>query len=412
MTTSSPTRPLPGVLLMLILGSIQAVMPISIDLYLPSLPTIARQFAVPAGTVQFTLAIFLIGVAIGQIIYGPITDKYGRKRPLAFGFVLYIVGAVLCATAPSIEFLLAGRFVQALGASAGTVISSAIARDLWSGKMLAERLSLLMLVLGAAPILAPSLGGLILSWGDWHVVFWVLVGYGMLMLVALTFLPETSTASERNSVQLRAAASTYLTILTNTPFVLFVLAAACTSAMLMSYITSSSFLYIDMLGVSPRQFGIFFGTNALGLIGAAQLNRWALRHWELGTIAQRAFAATLVIVSLMAFLTATQLISAVSMTALFFALCMSMGFVMPNIAALAFGHVKERMGSASALQGTIQSTVGGVAGALIGILSNGTLWPIIGVIGSFAVIGVCVLWVTRRRFPPHTASSATARSTT
>lgn len=405
MTTTSNARPLHGALLMLILGSIQAVMPISIDLYLPAMPTIAQQFGVPAGTVQFTLAIFLIGVAIGQIIYGPITDKFGRKRPLAFGFVLYIIGAFLCATAPSIELLIIGRFVQALGASAGTVISSAIARDLWSGKTLAERLSLLMLVLGAAPILAPSLGGLILSWGEWHLVFWVLVIYGCAMLAALTLLPETSSANERDSVRLLDAASTYLAILRNTPFVLFVLAAACTSAMLMSYITSSSFLYIEMLGVSPRQFGIFFGTNALGLIGAAQLNRFALRRWELGTIAQRAFGATLIIVSAMAVLTYFDLIQPLSLTALFFAMCMSMGFVMPNIAALAFGHIKERMGSASALQGTIQSMVGGVAGTLIGILSNGTLWPIIGVIGCFSAIGVFLLWTTRKRVANATMSA-------
>ena len=156
-TPTTAPQPTHGLLLMLILGSIQAIMPISIDLYLPSLPTIANEFNVSAGAVQFTLAIFLIGVGLGQVVYGPITDKYGRKGPLVVGFVIYILGALACALAPSITVLIAGRFLQALGASAGSVISGAIARDLWRGKVLADRLSVLMLVLGAAPILAPSL---------------------------------------------------------------------------------------------------------------------------------------------------------------------------------------------------------------------------------------------------------------
>ena len=162
MTTATPAPAaapaIHNTVLMLILGSIQAIMPISIDLYLPSLPTIAHNYNVLPGAVQFTLAIFMIGVAVGQVFYGPITDKYGRKPPLYVGFGMYIIGALICATAPSITVLIGGRFLHALGASAGTVISGAIARDLWRGKELASRLSLLMLVLGVAPILAPSLG--------------------------------------------------------------------------------------------------------------------------------------------------------------------------------------------------------------------------------------------------------------
>jgi len=228
---------------------------------------------------------------------------------------------------------------------------------LWRGKELASRLSLLMLVLGVAPILAPSLGGVILTFWDWHGVFWVLVGYGVIMLSCLRLLPETSAATERATVQLRDAPRAYLAILHNTPFMLYVVVAASASAMLMSYITSSSFLYIEMLAVTPRQFGVFFGINALGLISASQLNR----------------------------------------SVLFFLLCMSVGFIMPNIAALAFGHIHGRMGSASALQGTIQSIVGGLAGTLIGVFSNGTMWPIVGVIGSAAVCGALVLVVTQQR---------------
>ena len=401
MTTATPvptTSPaIHNTVLMLILGSIQAIMPISIDLYLPSLPTIAHEYNVLPGAVQFTLAIFLIGVAVGQLFYGPITDKYGRKPPLYVGFGMYIAGAVLCATAPSINVLIGGRFLQALGASAGTVISGAIARDLWRGKELASRLSLLMLVLGVAPILAPSLGSVILTFWDWHGVFWVLVGYGVVMLSCLRLLPETSAATERATVKLRDAPRAYLAILHNTPFMLYVVVAASASAMLMSYITSSSFLYIEMLAVTPRQFGVFFGINALGLISASQLNRVALRYFRLDQIAQRAFVSTVSVAMLMVIVVASGWVNLVTVSVLFFLLCMSVGFIMPNIAALAFGHIHGRMGSASALQGTIQSIVGGLAGTLIGVFSNGTMWPIVGVIGSAAVCGALVLVVTQQR---------------
>lgn len=398
-------RALHPVLLMIILGSIQAIMPISIDLYLPSLPTIAREFAVPNGSVQFTLAVFLLGVGIGQVVYGPITDKYGRKRPLLFGFAVYIVGAFVCAQSTSIEMLIGGRFLQALGASAGSVISSAIARDLWSGKTLADRLSVLMLVLGAAPILAPSLGGVLLAIWDWHGVFWVLVGYGLLMAGAVTLLPETSSAQERATVELQQAVHTYASILRNTPFLLYVVTASCSSGMLMSYITSSSFLYIDMLGATPREFGIFFGINAMGLIGAAQLNRFALRRWSLTTIAQGALRSVLCVVVLMAVIAWSVPLSAPLLSALFFLLTTSLGFLMPNIAALAFGHIRERMGSASALQGTIQSLTGGIAGVSIGILSNGSVWPVIMVIGGWSILAN-VLWQRARTMPPRSVTPA------
>ncbi len=399
--TTPTTAPQPphGLLLMLILGSIQAIMPISIDLYLPSLPTIANEFNVTAGAVQFTLAIFLIGVGLGQVVYGPLTDKYGRKGPLTVGFVIYILGALACALAPSITVLIAGRFLQALGASAGSVISGAIARDLWRGKTLADRLSLLMLVLGVAPILAPSLGGVILSFWNWHGVFWVLVGYGIIMLFALTHLPETSSAVERDSIQLRDTARNYGAILGNIPFLCYVCIGACISAILMSYITSSSFLYIDMLGNSPRQFGMLFGINAIGLIGSSQLNRRVLRTQRLETVAQRALFAALVIALVMIGFALSGAVTTVVLSCLLFSLCVSLGFIMPNIAALAFGHVHARMGSASAIQGTLQSIVGGIAGTLVGVLSNGTVIPVALVIGCAALIGSILLIITTRRYP-------------
>lgn len=396
--SSHSPRVLPLAVLTIILGSIQAIMPMSIDLYLPALPTIARDFAVEPGAVQFSLAIFMIGVALGQVFYGPITDKYGRKLPLFVGFGLYIVGATLCALAPSIEFLIGGRFVQALGASAGAVISSAIARDLWSGKMLADRLSLLVLVLGVAPILAPSLGGLILLQFNWHWLFWFLVLYGVMLTIAVTLLPETSTAAERSAVELRDAGKTYLGLFGNTPFLLYIITGSCAVGMLLTYITSSSFIYIEMLGTSPNLFGMLFGLNAIGFVGSAQINRLLIRRFHLATIARIALVGAVCIGLAMVVLSNTGYVTVVTVSILFFLLGTTVGFSMPNIAALAFGHVRERMGSASALQGTMQSVVGGVAGALVGVLSNGTIIPTAIIIIGFATTASLVLTIAQRRF--------------
>jgi len=400
MVASTPT-PRSLLILTIILGSVQAIMPMSIDLYLPALPTIANDLQVAAGSVQFTVAVFMIGVALGQVVYGPITDKFGRKTPLLVGFGLYIIGAVICASAPTITWLVVGRFIQALGASAGAVISSAIARDLWSGKMLADRLSLLVLVLGVAPILAPSLGGVILGQWDWHGLFWFLVLYGVAVASAVTFLPETSSATERGDVRLADAGHTYLAIMRNTPIMLYVLTGACTIGMLLTYITSSSFIYIEMLGTSPSTFGIIFGLNAIGFVGASQLNRQLLRRFHLEQMAHIALAVAVLVGVMLSFIGQSGYASVITVTILFSMLGMCVGFSMPNIAALAFGHVKERMGSASALQGTLQSIFGGLAGTLVGLLSNGSIVPTALIIGGFASVASVLLVIAQRTVTRH-----------
>ena len=219
------------------------------------------------------------------------------------------------------------------------------------------------------------------------------------MLLALSRLPETSSASERASIDLRDTATNYLAILRNTPFLMYVVISACASAILMSYITSSSFLYIDMLGNNPSQFGLLFGLNAMGLIGASQLNRRVLRTQRLEIVAQRALFAAVTIALIMIGCALSGAVTTLTLSALFFSLCVCFGFIMPNIAALAFGHVHARMGSASAIQGTLQSIVGGIAGTLVGVLSNGTVVPVALVIGCAALIGSILLIITTRRYP-------------
>lgn len=340
--SARPAR-LSSTLLTLVLGGLQAVMPLSTDLYLPGLPTIARDLHVSPGAAQYTLAVFMIGAALGQIAYGPITDTFGRKKPLLVGLCIYTIGAVICALAPSITVLIAGRFLQAVGASADAVIAIAIARDLWSGKLLADRLSLLVLILGVAPILAPSLGGFIFTAWDWHGLFWVLVAYGILITVASTLLPETSASHERTQARLRDAATTYAMLLRNAPFLLYVLTGACMVGTLLAYITASAFLYIEALGMTPGLFAVLFGVNAMGFVGASQLNRLLLRHLSMVSVIRGAVTAAVLIGIGLLVVVASGHASALTLTVLFIAQAATVGATLPNVTALALGSVRERM---------------------------------------------------------------------
>jgi len=386
-------------LLTLILGGLQTLMPLSTDLYLPALPSIARDLNASPGAAQFTLSVFMIGVAVGQIAYGPITDKYGRKKPLMIGLVVYVLGAFVCALASSMNALIVGRLVQAFGASASAVITTAIARDLWSDAALADRLSMLYLVVGFAPIFAPSLGGLILTQANWSGLFWFLMAFGILVAVSVALLPETSSSHERAQVQVRDAVWTYAALLRNRPFMLYVLTGACSVAVLFAYITGSSFLYIEALGVTPSLFALLFGLGAFGFIGASQLNRLLLRRVSLSIITRTATSVAVLLAVLLLVIVASGYAGVYSLWPLLFLLQAALGCILPNIAALAFGHVRERMGSASALQGTTQSLFGAVSGTLVGALSNGETLPMMGVIAGFAVLAAVFLFSANRMRP-------------
>lgn len=396
LTQTTPPARRQAVLLTLILGGLQAFGPLSIDMYLPGLPTIARDLRVDEGTAQFTLSAFLLGMALGQAAYGPVTDKYGRRRPLLFGVAVYVLASVLCALAPTAPLLIAGRFLQALGASAGAVITTAVVRDLWRGKEAADRFSLLMLVMGVAPILAPLLGGLILARFEWHAIFWTLAGLGVLCLAAVFALPETSSPESRAGVRLRDAAGTYLDLLRNAPFVAYALAGSFASCTLFAYISGSSFVFIETLGLTPGLYSVLFGANALGLIVASQVNRALLRRGSLNGIAAGASAATLGFALLLVLVTLTGNASVWTLAPLLFGLLSSLGLTFPNTTTLALEHVRVRMGSASALRGTIQFALAGGAGSLVGLLADGTALPMTGVMAVSAVLSAVCLWLGRR----------------
>src|SRR5262245_43092025 len=261
--------------LALILGALTAVGPLAIDMYLPALPTIAREFGTEASVVQSSLAAYFIGIAIGQAFYGPLSDRLGRKPILYLGLSLFMLSSVGCARAGSVDALIAFRFLQALGGCAPIVIPRAIVRDHFDQAGSVRMLSVLMLVMGLAPILAPLVGGQLLLHFGWRAVCWLLTIYAATWLtVVATALPESLPAARRLRQPIRDVLAAYWRLACDRRFMGYGLSGALIFAGLLAYISGSPFVFIDLFHVPPERYGFFFGTNALGIIAASQINRW------------------------------------------------------------------------------------------------------------------------------------------
>ncbi len=401
------SRPVPSYAkLAMILGTLSAFAPISIDMYLPALPSIAGDFDTQTSVAQQTLAVFFIGLALGQAFYGPIADRIGRRPPLLFGCGLYMLACIGCALAPTIQSLILLRFVQALGGCAGIVISRSIVRDLFDQQESARMYSFLMLVMGLAPITAPLIGGQLLLFFGWRAIFITLGGFGLLcFLLVILILPETLPSERRTSVGLGAALRSYGEILTSRRYMGFAVAGGLASSAMFAYISGSSFVFIELNGVAPERFGLLFGTNAIGLIAAAQFNRWLLRRYQGIQILNAALAFTASSGLLLVVVTATGFGGFPAMLIVLFCCIASTGLVGPNATAAAMAPYAQRAGSAAALLGAIQFILGAGAGSLVGLLHNGTALPMAGVIALCAVSSYLILQLLaiRELQPAHIA---------
>jgi MFS transporter, DHA1 family, multidrug resistance protein len=409
MTTStlSQSRPQPSYAkLAIILGTLSAFGPLSIDMYLPALPTIAEGFGTQTAVVQQTLAVFFIGLAVGQAFYGPIADRVGRRAPLLFGCGLYMLACIGCALAPSVQSLILLRFAQALGACAGIVISRSIVRDLFDQQESARMYSFLMLVMGLAPITAPLIGGQLLLYFGWRAIFITLSGFGLACLLLVIFiLPETLPVERRTRSGLGAALRAYGEILASRSYMGYAIAGGLASSAMFAYISGSPFVFIELNGVAPEYFGLLFGTNAVGLIAAAQFNRWLLTRYQDTQILKAALAFTAMTGLLLLGVTATGLGGFPAMLVVLFLCIASTGLVGPNATAAAMAPYPRSAGSAAALLGAIQFVLGAIAGALVGALHNGTALPMAGVIALCAVGSYVVLHLLALRAVPRVAAS-------
>jgi MFS transporter, DHA1 family, multidrug resistance protein len=377
--------------LAIVLGALTAMGPLAIDMYLPALPTIARDLATSAASVQVSLAMYFVGIAIGQAFYGPLSDRWGRKPALYFGLTLFVVSSVGCALADNVRTLILLRFLQALGGCAPLVVPRAVVRDYFDQRGSVRMLSVLILVMGLAPILAPLIGGQLLVTFGWRSVFWVLAGYGALWLAIVTFaLPESLPIARRQQQRFTEVMTVYARLLRDRAYVGYVVSGGLIFSGLLAYIAGSPFVFIELFGVPPERYGLFFGTNAIGIIGASQINRWLANRFEASDIVSVVLpvAMTAGLVLVVDAYTGFGGFAGILLPLFVFIACH--GFVMPNTTAMAMAPHGRVAGSASALMGTLQFVLGATAGTLVGALGDGTAVPFAAVIatcgaGAFAV---------------------------
>jgi len=387
------TRPVPLFKLVIILGALTAFNAMSIDMYLPAFPQMSRDLAVPLGTVQLSISAFLVGSAIGQLIYGPLSDRWGRKLPLLCGLGIYAVATLACALIHTGQGLLFWRVVVALRGGAGIGISRAVVRDLYETTEAARMLSLLMLVMGAAPILAPLAGGQFLLFTGWRGIFAFLGVFGLLSIWGtISWLPESLPAERRVPRRFGEMLTIYGGLLRHRRYLCYALALGAVAGLNFSYIAGAPQFFIELHGISPQLFGVLFGLNASGLIGASQLNRRLLRRFP----AQRILGAAFAFGALTASLLAASLLTGTGgfplQAVLIFGCLCTTGLCYPNVMALALEPFPAAAGSASALMGTMQYGLGALAGVFVGLCQDGTALPMVltmtgcALAGSFAFL--------------------------
>ncbi|MBC8093024.1 MAG: multidrug effflux MFS transporter [Pseudonocardia sp.] len=360
--------------LILILGSMIALGPLTIDMYLPALPTITAEFLTTSAIVQLTLTGTLIGLALGQLAIGPLSDALGRKRPLLAGTALHVVASALCVIAPNIAVLGGLRVLQGVGAAAGAVIALAIVRDLYTGRPAATLLSRLILVMGAAPIIAPTLGGALLSFTSWRGVFAVLAAFALILIpLAWLALPETLPPSRRRTSGVLGTLRDYGALFHDRTFVGLVVVAGLAMSALLGYVSGSSFVFQDQYGLDQQQFGLLFGAGAVWLIIATQLNPVLLRWFEPRQILFVAISAGAVAGVALVVIAATSFGGLLGVVIAMWAVLFCTGFALPNAPAVALARHGETAGTAAALLGAVQFGIGAVISPVVGILGNDAL---------------------------------------
>lgn len=355
--------------LLIILGSLSAFPPMSLDLYLPAFPQMATDLGVQPGAIQLTFSASLLGLTLGQLIYGPMADRFGRKRPMIVGLVIFILASIGCALAPTLGILVALRFIQALGGCGGMVIARAIIRDCYSGTEMARMMSAMMVVFALAPVLAPSIGAAILTFASWHWLFVFLAAFGAYCLIAVLTLPETLEPARRTDHGFVDSMRAYRSIARNRQFLLATLISACSSTMLFAYISSSPTVFMDSYGVTAGMFGVIFGLNSVFFAVGAQVNMRLLRRFEVATLLRGFLAVQTVGAALVLAAAVLHLpILLIALPLMVAMLCF--GGVQGNATTEAMRPFAQNAGSAAALSGVIGMGCGTVISAVLGSLNG------------------------------------------
>jgi DHA1 family bicyclomycin/chloramphenicol resistance-like MFS transporter len=382
--------------IILLLGALSAIGPFSIDMYLPSFASIASDFKIGIELVGYSLSSYFIGISIGQLVYGPVIDRFGRKMPLLAGLAIYLVSTMLCMFSTSINMLIVSRFFLALGGCAGMVASRAVIRDLFEKKEIARVFSIITLVMGIAPIVAPTVGGFINNVLGWRFIFLALTLFSTAMILLIfKFLPETGKNDNAVSLKPLKVIKKYLEVIGNRQFLIYTLCGGILFSGLFAYISGSPFVFIKLYGIPDTYYGYLFGINALGYVAGSQLNRILIRKFRIDNIAM--FFCTVQFFSMILLMTGliSGLFSHAAVMSFLFVYILSLGFTTPNSLALALEPFVKNAGSASAMLGSIQMVIGASTSGLVSLLFNGTELPMYGVIAGCAIVAFLLLLINK-----------------
>ena len=382
--------------LILILGLLSAIGPLSIDMYLPAFPSIAKGLNTTVASVMLSLSSFFIGISFGQLLYGPLLERYGRKTPLYFGLSLYAISSLACATAMSVETLIIFRFFQALGGCVGMVASRAMVRDLFDVKENAKVFSTLMLVIAVSPIIAPSLGGFITTYIGWRYIFIMLIIVIASIIAGIYFLlPDSKGPDPTYSLKPTAILSSFASIIKHPQFALYTFSGSIASAGLYAFISGSPYVFLEVFKVTEQHYGWVFAFVASGLIGSSQLNSLFLKRFKSEQIIRAALyfqsfvALVLAAISILGF---SELYSTILL--IFLYLCCQ-GFIFPNASALSMASFGHNAGNASALMGFIQMSLGALMSAMVSVLHNESTTPMTGVMAFCSILASLIFTIFR-----------------
>jgi MFS transporter, DHA1 family, multidrug resistance protein len=383
--------------IILILGALSTLSPFSIDMYLPAFPQIAHDLGTTPSEISLSVSGYFIGLAAGQLFYGPLLDRFGRKLPLYAGLVLFIIACVGCLVARSPKMFIAARLLQALGGCAAQVGSTAMVRDYFPVEESAKIISLLILVLSVSPLFAPTVGGFVATSVGWPWIFAILAAFALVVIVLTGLLPRGHKPDPTISLKPGAMLRGFVDVIREPRFYTYAFAGAFSFAGLFVYVTGSPIIFLDGFHVDPRTYGLIFAALAAGLIGAAQLNIWLTRRYSGGAIFRVAVIGQTLVMAALVIGTGFDwygLAANIVLLLLYLAFC---GPSFPNAAAMALAPFTKNIGSASALLGFIQMGVGALASTGVGLLHATTSLPIYAVMAATAVIGLVILLANQRR---------------
>jgi len=385
-------------ILILILGALATISPFSIDMYLPGFPAIATDLRTTIDQVQYSLTAYLVGISIGQILYGPLLDRFGRKSPLYAGLAIYVLASIGCAFTDSISSLIVMRFLQALGGCAGIVAAQALVRDLFPVNKTAQAFSLITLVISVSPMIAPTVGGYMTSAFGWQYVFLVLGGITLLIMAAVYFfLPEGKGANPSMSLKPKAVLHNFYFVIKESQFRVYAIAGGLATAAPFAYIAGSADVFMNIYKVSEQQYGWIFAFLAFAMIGSTQLNHFLLKKFTSEQIIKFTLMYQSVIGLILIVGTYYGWYDKYVLIALMFVFLTGQGLTGPNTAALSLAPFTHHAGSASALMGSWRLGAGGIISAIVSLLHNNTALPMVGMMAACAIVSLALLYIGNSR---------------